>query len=269
MHGNIYGRVNVVQWPKSLKIIDSTEGLLNPVYLDELPGSVVRIGDVERKEMELMARDTVTVDSNLEQLENMCIKGTDGIKYVNIKDSDKPLALNSEILISPVISSPTFYFGRNIVQKNRICNLKAVVKNNKSATIIFGANVAELPNWGPVRLRDAADNPVSALRIVCRGLTPPEFSTSNPYILRWKDETELYVPEAAVEAYRSHPVWKQFRTIQTTAADQIQMEREVMSERWISPDGRTLAAPETGRVNIQVTTYTDGTTVARKVAVPE
>ena len=243
--------------------------MLNPVYLDELPGSVVKLGDSDGDKMELMAGDTATINGNLEQLENMHINGTDGIKYVNIKDSDKPLVLNSEIVISPVASLPTFYFGRNIIQKNQICNFKAVVKNNKSATIIFGANVTELPNWGPVRLRDAANNPVSASRIICRGLTPPEFSTSNPYVLRWKDETELYVPEAAVEAYRSHPVWKQFRTIQTTAAVQILTEREVVAERWMSLDGRTLTAPEPGRVNIQVTTYSDGTTDTRKVAVPE
>lgn len=265
--------VNTVQWPDNLKIFDSTCGLHNPISLEDLPKSLVRIGDLESATLELMASDTVTVPDNIEQLENLCFEGADKkIKLFNIKNCDKSLTLNGKVLITPIASFPTFRFDRNVVQKNQACNVVAVINdptvNNRSATVIFGPDITELPKYGPLRLRDSSDHPVYPWRLVCEGLTPPEFETTNPYILKWKDATELIVPEDAIEAYLNHPIWKQFRTIQTTETDRITIDRKVVNEQWISLDGRSLNAPETGRINIQVTTYSDGTTISRKVSVP-
>lgn len=66
--------VKAVQWSDCLKIIDSTDGLSSPVYLDRLPESLVRIGNIENKTMELRVGDTVTLHKNLEQIENLCLR---------------------------------------------------------------------------------------------------------------------------------------------------------------------------------------------------
>ena len=80
----------------------------------------------------------------------------------------------------------------------------------------------------------------------------------------------LVVPEAAEQAYRNHPVWKYFYIIMThNGVDEIITDKEVAKETWYSLDGKLLGKPEPGKINIRVTTYTDGTTRSHKVAVPQ
>ena len=51
--------------------------------------------------------------------------------------------------------------------------------------------------------------------------------------------------------------------------DEIQTEKQVVGESWHSLDGLLLSKPEPGKINIKVTTYSDGTTATSKVAIPE
>ena len=260
-----------VVWPDSLRMLGTTVGL-SGIRIEDLPTTVVQAGnDLASDICEFSVGDTVTIPTRLMRLENVNFKpvyGTGAVKRFNVEDSPEPLYISWKINFEKVSDEPVFYLGRNIATKDKDSYFVAEVPKNR-ATVILGAGVSQIPFRLPIRLRDPSSNRFAAPRYLeCRGLTPPEFPVERPEILDWSSETILKVPEAAVEAYRSHPVWRQFRTIQTTAADQIQMEREVVSERWISLDGRMLTAPDAGKINIQVTTCSDGATVARKVAVP-
>lgn len=260
-----------VVWPDSLRMLGTTVGL-SGIRIEDLPATVVQAGnDLASDICEFSVGDTVTIPTRFMRLENVNFKpvyGTGAVKRFNVEDSGEPLYISWKINFEKVSDEPVFYLGRTIATKDKDSYFVAEVPKNR-ATVILGAGVSQIPFRLPIRLRDPSSNRFAAPRYLeCRGLTPPEFPVERPEILDWSSETILKVPEAALEAYRSHPVWRQFRTIETTAANQIQMEREVVSERWISLDGRTLTVPETGRINIQVTTYSDGTTVSRKVAVP-
>lgn len=111
--------------------------------------------------------------------------------------------------------------------------------------------------------------PAKPKYLVCMGMTPPNFKTELPEILDWKFETILVVPEAAEQAYRNHPVWKYFYIILTHDVDQIPVDKEVVKEQWYSLDGKLLSNPQPGKINIRVSTYSDGTTSSHKIATPQ
>lgn len=265
-------------WPDNLKTVASTKGLRG-IRIEDLPGTVIHVGnDLKReKTCEFSAEETVTVPRRLKTLENVVFVSDteEGIKETVIEDSDEPLYISGNILLTDAVDSQAFYIGRSLVDKDDDSHFTAYVEN-QTATVTIGEKVAMLPADYPIDLRykrKVGDKIIETLfkpqYLICRGLTPPEFR--DPYfpdILYWKLQTVLVVPEEAEEAYRNHPVWKQFRTIQTTEADSITMDNEVVSEQWFSLDGRKLSSPQTGRINILVTTYSDGTVQARKVAVP-
>lgn len=273
-YGNSCGQMftsitfKAVQWSDCMEILSSTTGLPEFFAVKDIPATLIQLGNFDKETLEIGTSDTLTIPAHLDKIENVNFKSSCRLNSVNLEDSDEPLNISGKIQTpGAVTESSIVYIGRNILLKDENSYIRYGAEN-QTTTIILGEKVNYIPEKFPIKIKLRESEKISPKTLICKGLTPPEFPTEKPEILKWKDNTKLVVPEAAVEAYRNHPVWRQFRTIQTTAADQIQMERVVVSERWISLDGRTLTAPETGRINIQVTTYSDGTTVSRKVAVP-
>ena len=270
----LYGSLKVVRWPENLEYLASTKGLTG-VRIEDLPKTVTRVSG-NGYSCTFRVADGVTIPKNLTHLGKIGFNPEDyyNWKKITIEDSDQPLHVSGEIRC-PTRDSISFYIGRNLVVENDQSYFKMDYCKNKTATIIIGDKVTEMPDILPIRLRFNGDGYSPAVGVTypkylyCMGLTPPNFRTALPEILDWKFETVLVVPEAAEQAYRNHPVWKYFYIILTHGVDEINTDKEVAKEAWYSLDGKLLGKPEPGKINIRVTTYTDGTTQSHKVAVPQ
>ena len=254
-----------VCFSEKLEVIRHTWGLPD-LNFDELPGTVSQIlaGKYYSKE------ETLIVPSYWEKLGRAYFYGRKTpngelnyqFKKIVIEESENPLYVEGSVKC--VADAPVFQFGRNVIYKDASSYF---ITGLKDATIIIGAKVTELPEHIPLR----GYNNVSSIPkyLVCKGLTPPNFPTDTPEILKWRNNVTLVVPEKAAEAYRNHPVWKNFTTTLTNDVEEIPVGKEVVGEQWHSLDGLLLSKPEPGKINIKVTTYSDGTTATSKVAIPE
>lgn len=249
--------------PEGLKVINSMSGL--PTFdMAELPKSLTRISDGRFSSKE----ETLTIPSHWENLNNVSFRRVDAGKTFDkivIEESDVPLYIDGEVRCGG--TSTVFYFDRNIIYKNAKSYFSTYLTDD---TIIFGPNVTELPEHIPLKYDGMDESEVHYPKyVVCKGLTPPNFPTDRPEILKWCYGVTLVVPEEAAEAYRNHPVWRYFITMLTDNVDEIQTEKQVVGESWHSLDGLLLSKPEPGKINIKVTTYSDGMTATSKVAIPE
>lgn len=80
----------------------------------------------------------------------------------------------------------------------------------------------------------------------------------------WEKTTTLVVYDEAFDAYLAHPIWSRFRNIISMGVNEVQADKVVVSEKWYSLDGRALDKPEIGKVNIRISTYSDGTQTKSK-----
>ena len=269
-----YTTLKVARWPENLEYLATTNGLdYKTLRIEDLPRTVTKVGG-DGYDCQFNVADSLTIPQNLTHIGGINFHGTKWRK-ITIEDSDRPLHISGKIGC-PAMDSLSFYIGRNLVVDNDQSYFLMHYCKNKTATIIIGDKVTEMPDRLPTRLRFDGDGgytpPVGVTYpkyLYCMGLTPPNFKTALPEILDWKFETVLVVPEAAEQAYRNHPVWKYFYIILTHGVDEINTDKEVAKETWYSLDGKLLGKPEPGKINIRVTTYTDGTTRSHKVAVPQ
>ena len=249
--------------PEGLKVIHSMSGLPD-IDMAELPKSLTRISDGCFSSKE----ETLTIPSHWENLNNVSFRRVDAGKTFDkivIEESDVPLYIDGEVRCGD--PSTVFYFDRNIIYKDANSYFRTYLTDG---TIIFGPNVTELPEHIPLKYVNVVEPETHYPKyVVCKGLTPPNFPTDRPEILKWCYGVTLVVPEEAAEAYRNHPVWRYFITMLTDNVDEIQTEKQVVGESWHSLDGLLLSKPEPGKINIKVTTYSDGTTATSKVAIPE
>ena len=263
----------VARWPENLEHLVTTLGLKS-MRIENLPTTVTKVGG-KGYPCYFSAGDNLTIPKRLTFLGQTSFS-TGGPpegskKTISIEDSDQPLHISGGIkCIVDQFDTLTVYFGRNLVSDTSPFSIPYL--ENKTATIVFGDKVTDLQDDLPIRLgyNNQGHKLVYPKNVVCMGLTPPNFNTALPKILDWKFETVLWVPEAAEQAYRNHPVWKYFYIIMThNGVDEIITDKEVAKETWYSLDGKLLGSPEPGKINIRVTTYTDGTTRSHKVAVPQ
>ena len=271
-----YTTLKVARWPENLEYLATTNGLdYETLRIEDLPRTVTKVGG-NGYHCQFYVADILTIPKNLTHLGEIYFKHKNYSKWrtITIGDSDRPLHVSGKITCS-AMDSLSFYIGRNLVMDNDQSYFVLDYCKNKTATIIIGDKVTEMPDRLPTRLSFNGDgyNPAVGVTypkyLYCMGLTPPNFKTALPEILDWKFETVLVVPEAAEQAYRNHPVWKYFYIILTHGVDEINTDKEVAKETWYSLDGKLLGRPEPGKINIRVTTYTDGTTQSHKVAVPQ
>lgn len=256
------GRIrNFVRLPEGLKVINEMTGYPTMDSKD-LPVSVTQINHSHWE----TDQTTLTIPSRWEKLNHVTFIGP--FERINIEDSDEPLSV-CELRVS---SASEIYLGRNMVfdDSDPYIHLYMDCK-----TVILGPNVTNLPKHiflvkKVMTSQDIEFEPCVPKYLICKGLTPPSFPMGRPEILKkWRKKVTLIVPEEAAEAYRNHPVWKEFITILTDGVSEVPVDKEIVKEEWYTLDGRILAEPERGKINIRVTRFSDNTTVRSKIAVPE
>ncbi len=258
----------VARWPDNLKVLANTKGLKN-LTIQDVPRTVIKVGE-ESKITFVTNDDTYSIPQNWEEIYNCWIDWEIRLKKITIEDNDSALIIkgSESYLGSLDHTSATIYIGRNIIFDDAQSKWRAKAQD-KTATIVLGDKVTEMPDRLPIVLTDNESKTVKPKYLVCMGTTPPNFSTPLPEILDWKLETVLVVPEEAEQVYKNHPVWKYFYIIMTHDVNEINADKDVKMERWYSLDGQVLTEPERGKINIRVITYTDGTQSRQKIAVPQ
>lgn len=110
------------------------------------------------------------------------------------------------------------------------------------------------------------------INIYCHGATPANIADETVFSEIDKDQCTLYVPEGAVEAYRTAPYWKDFKNIKekyysSTGINKVNTnsgsQKEVHEISRYSINGQRLNAPTRG---INIVKNSDGTT--KKIMVP-
>lgn len=256
------GRIrNFVRLPEGLKVINSNAGFPKMDSKD-LPESVTQLN----YSVWYTDQTTLTIPSRWEKLNHVLFTGAS--ERITIEDSDEPLSVcNLEFSRTSEI-----YIGRNMVFDS---SDPYIHLDMDGKTVILGPNVTNLPKHiflvKEVRTSNGFElEPCIPKYLICKGLTPPNFPLGRPEILKeWRKKVTLIVPEEAADAYRNHPVWKEFITILTDGVNEVPVDKEIVKEEWYTLDGRMLAEPERGKINIKVTHFSDNSTVRSKVAVPE
>ena len=241
------------------------EKIVLPQCLDSVPAWAFRynpllcfpdLSNVRTLSYQCFANTTpasLTLPGNVKSLGAGVFRQCENLKDVVIADTDEALEckMDGGLPFSPFDESPVenLYIGRDVTGK-------LFDKTPSLQYLTLGSKVSVLT--------DLDCTLFAGLKLLeSKALTPPAMNefTADQYA-----NVEVVVPEEALEAYKSAPVWKNFLKLNTsTAIDDIATDsEEVVSRSYYDLQGRLIDNPETG-LFICHETLSDGRTVVRKV----
>ena len=210
----------------------------------------------------------LVIPANIDSVAYAAFMDMDGLKKVIIKDGETTLHFangrdyGGEAMFAfahqPQLEEA--YVGRNYTSNPLFTGnktLRKVTLNNVPNVTIAtfsdctGLEEATLGIATKSLARQAFYNCQSLTKLTVLATEPPACLDTNYWLFNNVDQQQcqLVVPEASVEAYKAHDVWKNFFNIEGTGIAQTRIDDATTNSQWYDLGGRRLSAPQRG-VNI-------------------
>ena len=238
-----------ISLPEGLKVIGFNRnfgGSHNTIKAINIPKTVEYIGAMKYvvPGATMTLPGTIKVVSAAAGIEAEKLIIEDGVQYIGTHLAEKKLIRcnNTELTIPGSVQ-----FGSRAIETPKLESIKITKSKIDGATPYLGSGFC----W----------NTTSVKRITCEYDVPPETSGSafEDYMY---DRATLYVPEEAIEAYKTAPEWKNFKNIlpikdgvNDVAAD----DAQVVATEYHDLAGRRLEAPAERGITIRTDIYSDST----------
>ena len=238
-----------ISLPEGLKVIGFNRnfgGSHNTIKAINIPKTVEYIGAMKYvvPGATMTLPGTIKVVSAAAGIEAEKLIIEDGVQHIGTHLAEKKLIRcnNTELTIPGSVQ-----FGSRAIETPKLESIKITKSKIDGATPYLGSGFC----W----------NTTSVKRITCEYDVPPETSGSafEDYMY---DRATLYVPEEAIEAYKTAPEWKNFKNIlpikdgvNDVAAD----DAQVVATEYHDLAGRRLEAPAERGITIRTDIYSDST----------
>ena len=238
-----------ISLPEGLKVIGFNRnfgGSHNTIKAINIPKTVEYIGAMKYvvPGATMTLPGTIKVVSAAAGIEAEKLIIEDGVQYIGTHIAEKKLIRcnNTELTIPGSVQ-----FGSRAIETPKLESIKITKSKIDGATPYLGLGFC----W----------NTTSVKKITCEYDVPPETSGSafEDYMY---DRATLYVPEEAIEAYKTAPEWKNFKTIMPIkdgVSDVTTDGAQVVATEYHDLYGRRLEAPAERSITIRMDVYSDGT----------
>ena len=238
-----------ISLPEGLKVIGFNRnfgGSHNTIKAINIPKTVEYIGAMKYvvPGATMTLPGTIKVVSAAAGIEAEKLIIEDGVQYIGTHLAEKKLIRcnNTELTIPGSVQ-----FGSRAIETPKLESIKITKSKIDGATPYLGPGFC----W----------NTTSVKKITCEYDVPPETSGSafEDYMY---DRATLYVPEEAIEAYKTAPEWKNFKTIMPIkdgVSDVTTDGAQVVATEYHDLYGRRLEAPAERSITIRMDVYSDGT----------
>ncbi len=238
-----------ISLPEGLKVIGFNRnfgGSHNTIKAINIPKTVEYIGAMKYvvPGATMTLPGTIKVVSAAAGIEAEKLIIEDGVQYIGTHLAEKKLIRcnNTELTIPGSVQ-----FGSRAIETPKLESIKITKSKIDGATPYLGLGFC----W----------NTTSVKKITCEYDVPPETSGSafEDYMY---DRATLYVPEEAIEAYKTAPEWKNFKTIMPIkdgVSDVTTDGAQVVATEYHDLYGRRLEAPAERSITIRMDVYSDGT----------
>ena len=244
-----------ISLPEGLKVIGFNRnfgGSHNTIKAINIPKTVEYIGAMKYvvPGATMTLPGTIKVVSAAAGIEAEKLIIEDGVQYIGTHLAEKKLIRcnNTELTIPGSVQ-----FGSRAIETPKLESIKITKSKIDGATPYLGPGFC----W----------NTTSVKKITCEYDVPPETSGSafEDYMY---DRATLYVPEEAIEAYKTAPEWKNFKNIlpiKDGVSDVTTDDAQVVATEYHDLYGRRLEAPAERGITIRTDVYSDGTRRCTKV----
>ena len=244
-----------ISLPEGLKVIGFNRnfgGSHNTIKAINIPKTVEYIGAMKYvvPGATMTLPGTIKVVSAAAGIEAEKLIIEDGVQYIGTHLAEKKLIRcnNTELTIPGSVQ-----FGSRAIETPKLESIKITKSKIDGATPYLGSGFC----W----------NTTSVKRITCEYDVPPETSGSafEDYMY---DRATLYVPEEAIEAYKTAPEWKNFKNIlpiKDGVSDVAADDAQVVATEYHDLAGRRLEAPAERSITIRTDIYSDGTRRCTKI----
>ena len=241
--------------PEGLKVIGFNRnygGSHNTIKAINIPKTVEYIGAMKYvvPGATMTLPGTIKVVSAAAGIEAEKLIIEDGVQYIGTHIAEKKLIRcnNTELTIPGSVQ-----FGSCAIETPKLESIKITKSKIDGATPYLGPGFC----W----------NTTSVKKITCEYDVPPETSGSafEDYMY---DRATLYVPEEAIEAYKTAPEWKNFKNIlpiKDGVSDVAADDARVVATEYHDLAGRRLDAPAERGITIRTDVYSDGTRRCTKI----
>ena len=244
-----------ISLPEGLKVIGFNRnfgGSHNTIKAINIPKTVEYIGAMKYvvPGATMTLPGTIKVVSAAAGIEAEKLIIEDGVQYIGTHLAEKKLIRcnNTELTIPGSVQ-----FGSRAIETPKLESIKITKSKIDGATPYLGSGFC----W----------NTTSVKRITCEYDVPPETSGSafEDYMY---DRATLYVPEEAIEAYKTAPEWKNFKNIlpiKDGVSDVTTDDAQVVATEYHDLAGRRLEAPAERGITIRTDVYSDDTRRSTKI----
>ena len=244
-----------ISLPEGLKVIGFNRnfgGSHNTIKAINIPKTVEYIGAMKYvvPGATVILPGTIKVVSAAAGIEAEKLIIEDGVQYVGTHLIEKKMIRcnNTELIIPGSVQ-----FGSRAIETPKLESIKITKSKIDGATPYLGPGFC----W----------NTTSVKKITCEYEVPPKTSGSafEDYMY---DRATLYVPEEAIEAYKTAPEWKNFKNIlpiKDGVSDVTTDDAQVVATEYHDLYGRRLEAPTERGITIRTDVYSDGTRRCTKV----